>query len=395
VILSSEEQSRERGRNGPLKVLVIVSCFPPSKGGVEKTSYDLAMDLATNGHDVTVVTSSRGRSPRRYLEKMGPLTVIRYPETRFLFDSPIVPKIAAAALTEEYDVLHVHGMTPSITDLAILFAKFRGKPVVLTYHNDAQESLPNVAARIAGRIYSILAIPIVGMADAIVSSTYSYAVTSPVLKRILGAVTIIPWGTDTSRFSSIEQHFPNKSEQHVLFVGQLKKYKGVDVLLKSIAKLRAAGHPIVADIVGTGPHAEVLKSHAMSLSLAGSARFWGPVDDDLLPLFDKGGDLVVLPSIDRREAFGLVLLEAFAAGKPVVATNIPGVNEAASLGYSYLAEPGNPDSLADCIASALANPQNRSGFFRGDEASKRNTLAKYESVLRFAFERRKRWGSAR
>jgi glycosyltransferase involved in cell wall biosynthesis len=374
-----------------LKVLVIVSCFPPSKGGVEKTSYDLAMGLADEGNEVTVVTTSRGKEPGRYEERMGPLRVIRYPETRFVFDAPIVPRIAMAALTADYDVLHVHGMTPSITDLAIMFAKYRGKPVVLTYHNDAQETFPSPLARLAARVYSMLAIPIVGLADVIVTSTYSYAATSPVLKHLLGRVTVVPWGTDSSRFEQKEPFERDSAERHVLFVGQLKKYKGVEVLLDAVARLKTAGYPVVADIVGTGPQGESLKSYAARLNLDGSARFWGAIDEELLPLFYLGCDVVALPSLDRREAFGLVLLEAFAAGKPVVTTNIPGVSEAASRGVSYLAEPNDPDSLADCIKRALAGAKNGAVANKPDDLSQRKTLVKYESILRFASEGAKTW----
>jgi len=383
---TAEQQATRQRHSTPLKVLVIVSCFPPSKGGVEKTAYDLAMGLTQEGHEVTVVTTSRGKAPGNYVERMGPLKVIRYAEERFIFDAPIVPRIAGAALSEDYDVLHVHGMTPSITDLAVLFAKFRGKPVVLTYHNDPQETFPSPFARLAGSLYSILAIPIVRMADVIVCSTHSYAATSPVLKHILGAVTVVPWGTDTKRFAPKHPPVPNTDGKHVLFVGQLKRYKGVDVLLKAIAKLTREGYPVIADIVGTGPYGDALKSHAVKLGLNGNARFWGPIDDDLLPLFYKGCDVLALPSLDRREAFGLVILEAFAADKPVVATKIPGVSDVAALGRSYLAEPNDADSLADCIRRALEDSPTFGSPIVSRDLSRRKTLVKYESILRFASE---------
>lgn len=389
----TQQLEREKERNAtPLKVLVVVSCFPPSKGGVEKTSYELALGLARAGNEVTVVTSSRGKQPGSYVEKMGPLKVVRYPETSFLFDAPLVPKIAAAALTEDYDVLHVHGMTPSISDLAILFAKLRGKPVVLTYHNDAQESYPGPVARLAGAIYSRLAIPIVRMANVIVSSTRSYAETSPVLKHIMGAVVVVPWGTDTSRFTPRARSPAKDGRRHVLFVGQLKKYKGVDVLLDSVARLNRAGHAVVADIVGTGPYAGTLKARATALGLGDEAKFWGPVDDGFLPAFYAGCDLVALPSVDRREAFGLVMLEAFAAGKPVVATKIPGVSEAASRGRSYLAEPGDAESFARRILDALDGLDSAPSPAPSPEISNEHAVVKYESILRFASAGGRSWG---
>ena len=122
----------------PMKILEISSCFPPSKGGVERCVYELTARFAKNGHKVTVATSSRGMESKTVSERIGNIRVIRFAERFHLFEAPLIPAISTVALTADYDVLHVHGMTPSITDLSILFAKFRRKPVVLTYHNDAE-----------------------------------------------------------------------------------------------------------------------------------------------------------------------------------------------------------------------------------------------------------------
>jgi len=365
----------------PVKVLVVVSCFPPSKGGVEKTSYELAAGLADRGYSVTVATTSRGREPGDYVERMGRLRVVRFAERRFLFDAPIVPRLAMMAFSEDYDILHVHGMTPSITDLSILFAKFRGKPVVLTFHNDPQQSRPGMLARAAAAVYSRIAVPVVSLADAIVSSTQSYAATSPILSHLIGRVIVIPWGINQSRFGNGRSEKAESAKKNLLFVGQLKKYKGVDILLESLAKLRSLDYHVHADIVGNGPHSEVLKQKADTLKLNGSVRFWGSLDDEALREFYHQADVVALPSLDRREAFGLVLLEAFAAGKPVVASNIPGVRDVASMGAGYLAEPNDPHSLADSIMRALvseASPKRPAATEMSFEA----TLARYEALIR-------------
>ena len=342
------------------------------------------MGMAAKGHSVTVVTSSRGMDPKASVETMGPLRVIRYPETRYIFDAPIVPRIALAALREDYDVLHVHGMTPSVTELAILLAKLRGKRVVLTYHNDAESTFHGFLGALAGAAYAKLVIPVLGMADRIVSTTYSYASTSPALKYLLRAVTVIPWGADRMR-----QHVPHGEDQapgqkHVLFVGQLKKYKGVHVLLDSLAKLNGNGHSISIDIVGSGPDSDDLKTRARVLNLENRVRFWGGVSDDLLSEFYHHCDLVALPSLNRREAFGLVLLDAFAAGKPVVATDIPGVKEVAKMGGGYLAKPNDPLSLSDCLLRATIAESASSPRLKelAEKLSWESVLVKYDELFR-------------
>lgn len=354
---------------------------------MENSSYKLAIGLAACGHDVKVVTSSRGKAPRKYVEKMGPLTVIRYPEKHFILEAPLVPKIALAALWEDYDILHVHGMTPPITDLAILFAKFRRKPVVLTYHNDAHLTKPNALGRLVESVYSKFAIPVIALTDKIVSSTQSYAATSPVLRHFLKKVTVIPWGTDASlrrriQRQEIRSSFESDEKKRLLFVGQLKDYKGVNILLEAVACLNQNGHQIAADIVGDGPHLNSLKSTARRLGLNGNARFWGAVNDQTLSDMYDGCDALVLPSLNRREAFGLVQLDAFAAGKTVVASNIAGVNDVATMGRGYLARPNDVASLVENISLALKFPI-ESRYLRNiaQDLTWTNVSKKYENVL--------------
>ena len=307
------------------------------------------MGLAAKGHSVTVVTSSRGMPPGNYEERMGPLRVIRFPETRYLLEAPIMPKIALAALKEDYDVLHVHGMTPSVTEIAILLAKLRGKRVVLTYHNDTETSLHGLLGALAGAVYSKLVIPVIQLADEVVSTTFSYAATSPVLRYLMRFVTVIPWGTDFVPRPKAGPSAALQEQKRVLFVGQLKQYKGVHVLLDSLARLNGSGHMISIDIVGTGPSSGDLKSMAKELNISERVRFWGRVSDEELAELYHRCDLVTLPSLNRREAFSLAVLDAHAAGKPVVATDLPGVREVASFGDGHLVKPNDPDSLSEAI----------------------------------------------
>jgi glycosyltransferase involved in cell wall biosynthesis len=354
---------------------------------VENSSYKLAMGLANSGHEVTVVTSSRGKRPQKYVEKMGPLTVIRYPEKYFLLEAPLAPRIALAALWKNYDILHVHGMTPPLTDLAIFFAKLRGKPVVLTYHNDAHLTNPSVIGGFVESLYSKFAIPTLAMADKIVSTTQSYAATSQVLRHFLKKVEVIPWGTDavSRRRSPIPEGstlIGRDGKKRLLFVGQMKDYKGVNILLEAVARLNQNGHQVAADIVGDGPHLPSLKVTAKHLRRDGNVRFWGEVNDQILSQMYDYCDALVLPSLNRREAFGLVQLDAFAAGKTVVASNIAGVKDVAMMGNGYLARPSDVASLAENISLALKFPVESKHLQSVAEGlTWANTSKKYESLL--------------
>jgi glycosyltransferase involved in cell wall biosynthesis len=336
-----------------MKILEISSAFPPSRGGVEMTVSELSNRLAEMGHEVTVITSTRGGDARYSDEFVGKVRVIRLPERLHVFEAPILPQIAYRALFFDFDVLHVHGMSPTITDLGILVGKLRRKPVVLTYHNDAESTLEWGVARAAARVYARLCVPIVGIADSIVCATNSYGTSSPVLRHFKGRMEVIPLGVDVTRFSNTRSRLSTSDRKEVLFVGQLKEYKGVNFLIEAIAKLRRDGANVTLSIAGDGPSYPRLKGMVETLGIGDCVRFLGNLNNSDLADSYESCDLVVLPSVSRREAFGLVQLEASAAGKAVVASDIPGVSDVTKRVGGYLAKPSDADSLAIQIARAL------------------------------------------
>jgi glycosyltransferase involved in cell wall biosynthesis len=122
---------------------------------------------------------------------------------------------------------------------------------------------------------------------------------------------------------------------------------------------------------------------ALALGMGDCVRFLGNVDTkDLVRLYGTC-DLVVLPSISRREAFGLVQLEASAAGKPVVASDIPGVSEVTRKVGGYLAKPADADSLAAQIARALGVSNDPERLKEAAATmSWENVTAEYEELFR-------------
>jgi glycosyltransferase involved in cell wall biosynthesis len=173
---------------------------------------------------------------------------------------------------------------------------------------------------------------------------------------------VIPLGVDVTRFSNARSRLSPNSRKEVLFVGQLKEYKGVNFLIEAIAKLRRNGADVALSIAGDGPSYPRLKAMVEALDIGDSVRFLGNLDNSDLADSYESCDLVVLPSISRREAFGLVQLEASAAGKAVVASDIPGVSDVTKRVGGYLAKPSDADSLAIQIARALGVKQDPERF---------------------------------
>jgi len=349
------------------KICHVCSCFPPSYGGVETFVYNLCKKLIEKGYYIKVITSSRGKKPGRYYEWIDGIEVIRYPERIYLFETPLTPRIALHILFEDYDVLHIHGMVPILTDLALLIGKIRRKPIVLTYHYDAETLKYGVLGMIISRIYNHITISFVKLADKVVATTRSYAETSHVLSKILRRTVIIPCGIDINYFLNTQNNVqPSINAKYkILYVGKLIYYKGVDTLIKAFKIVTDALDDAYLIIVGNG-EIEKLKLLAGKLGVNNKIMFTGWLPNELLPRYYHTSDIVVLPSIkSRREAFGIVLLEAMACRKPVIVSNIPGPRSIIKDGENgLLVPPGNSLKLADAIIKLLTNKKLKENMVR-------------------------------
>jgi len=340
---------------------MVTSCFPPSPGGIETCVLELASRLTQKGHEVTIVTSSRGLPPKTYNNLIdGVGHVIRFPERFAILEIPIVPQIPSTLLFDfnNQDVFHVHGMTPSQSDLSLLFLRTRGAKAIYTHHFDPQTRGGHLT-----KLYAYFGRPFLKFANTIVASTPSYAQTSPFLNSYLGRVRIIPMGVDSDRFdghfndSYVLESYPGlmRFERRILFVGKLIYYKGPSFLLEAFAKLKTKNVCLI--FAGEGPEKKKLVQLANFLHVSDRVFVMGAVPDTVLPSLYAFSDVLVLPSVTRREAFGIVILEAMASGKPVVATAIPGVSDVVEHGKTgYLVPPANSIALAVAIDAILEHP---------------------------------------
>jgi rhamnosyl/mannosyltransferase len=193
----------------------------------------------------------------------------------------------------------------------------------------------------------------------IICTSPGYVASSQWLSRYEDKCTIVPFGIDPEGFAlrageeaQVQQRRASYRGRIVLFVGVLRHYKGVDVLLRALTRLRA--HAV---IVGEGPMRQEWRRLAERLGVADRATFLGEISDAERRILLHACEVLVLPSIDRREAFGIVQLEAMACGKPVVSsdlpTGVPFVNRDGETGL--LVPPGNPEALAAAISRLLTD----------------------------------------
>jgi glycosyltransferase involved in cell wall biosynthesis len=156
----------------------------------------------------------------------------------------------------------------------------------------------------------------------------------------------------------LELHPANSSRFTVLFVGRLYRRKRVDVLLRAAAALAGRIPTLEVRIVGNGPCAPALHRLARALQLDHSVTWLGGISRaELLAEYNRA-DLFCLPSV--QEGFGIVLLEAMAAAKPIVASHAAAIPEVAP--HTVLVEPDRPEALAAAIEALYRSPETRAAL---------------------------------
>jgi glycosyltransferase involved in cell wall biosynthesis len=161
-------------------------------------------------------------------------------------------------------------------------------------------------------------------------------------------VRVVHNGVTEDEFADVP---PRGDATDVVFIGELRHLKGVDVLLDALALLAREGRPASATIIGAGPDAEQFRTQAERLGLTSSIRFAAP-----MPARDgfSRGRVMVAPS--RMESLPYIVLEAAAAAVPLITTNVGGIPEVFGPQSGRLIPPGDAPALAAAIRAALADP---------------------------------------
>ena len=341
-----------------MRVLHVYKDYPPVHGGIEGHLRLLAEGQARRGLEVTVLVTSRDR--RTTESEEGGVRVIRAARLATLRSTPISPALVARLRHLDADVVHLQFPYP-VGEVAQLIAPRRpGRALVVSYQSDV------VRQRLLGWLIRPLTRRLLERADRVLASSAAYARSSPLLATCAARITVVPLGVEVDRFAApdpgpaeeIRRRFPGP---RVLFVGRLRYYKGVEVLIEAIDRLRLEGVSATLLIAGSGPTAARCRRLAGASSAGERIHFLGDVDDAELPALYAAADVFVLPSVRRSEAYGLALAEAVAAGTAVVSTELgtgtSWINRHRETGL--VVPPRDPAALASAIGELLADDELR------------------------------------
>jgi phosphatidyl-myo-inositol alpha-mannosyltransferase len=320
--------------------VVIVSPYAWDRpGGVQTHIKDLSVQLRGRGHETTVVAPTSDRP----IAEAGLVTIghaVGIPSNGSRAPIAFGPLAASGmrrTLTSlQPDVLHLHEpLIPSLSLLALWNA--RTVPTVGTFHAAAPSS---VGYRLSRAVLERAARRLT------LRTAVSDAARQLVTRYFPGEYLITPNGVDVARFATAEPLDLGPGRK-VLFFGRLERRKGLEILIQAFTRLRDLDLTLI--VGGSGPEEKTARALAQRLDVP--ARFLGRIDETDVPRLYKAADVYCAPGTGG-ESFGIVVLEAMAAGTPVVCSSLEGFRAIAG-NAAAIVPAGQPGPLADAIREVL------------------------------------------
>ena len=385
-----------------MRILTVLTYYRPHTSGLTMYAERMARAFARRGHEVTVLTSQDNRQLQR-LECLDGVTVVRVPALMRVSKGLIMPGMPFVAwkLARQADVIHLH--MPQLDAAYIAWiGKIMRKPVVLTYHCDLR--LPQgLIHAIANKVSDAANHMAAWGSDAIISLTKDYAEHSKYLARypkklrVLDApVELAP--AEEPDLEAFRDKFHIQPGQRIIGMAcRLATEKGVEYLvqalpqvLQQVPQARVLYVGSYQNVVGEKEYADRILPQIESLD--GHWSMLGYLSPVELTAFYKTCEILVVPSLNSTEGFGLVQVEAMSCGTPVIATDLPGVRVPVKIsGMGKIVPVADAGAIAQAIQDILADPAR----YRGNYAEIKHKYspdviaAGYEGLFEEILQKRK------
>lgn len=336
----------------PDRPLRILHVFRSPVGGLFRHVVDLVRGQSARGHQVGIVADSitGGTHAEKVFGELAGICVLgqtRIPMGRHLGPSDVtaVRHVAARIAECSPDIVHGHGAKGAA--YARLAAPRRSTIRVYTPHGGSLLFKPGT---LLSRFYIMLEKLLKSRTDLLLfESSFIERLYRRMAGEPHGLVRVVRNGVGSKEFVDIP---PNPDATDILYIGELRPVKGVDVLIDAIADLRRNGLTLSATIVGDGVSRLEFQSHVKTVGLDDVVQFRLPMPArEAFPL----GRLMVVPS--RGESLPYIVLEIAAAGKPLVATNVGGIPDVFGPQADRLVRADDRAALAKAIADAVNEPE--------------------------------------
>ena len=359
-----------------MKIGLVTPYVYPLPGGVTQHVRYLYENLRLRGHDVRIVTSSHG------LQRASEGDIIRIGKG---FSMPVNGSVGTITVSprfvsqvhemlerEQFDLLHFH--EPFVPFLSPIILRLSTSVNIATFHayggfSPSYELGSRVMRGSAERLHGRIAV--------------SGAAKHFIERYFPGEYKVIPNGVDVDRFQrAVPIARWQDGHQNILFVGRFEPRKGLLELLKAFRILRKTGCDCRLLVVGSGPLGKEVRRYVATRRLRG-VEFLGRVSDEEKAQLFRTADVYVSPATGG-ESFGIVLLEAMAAGTAIVASDIHGYKGVVRRGREgLLVPPREPKAIAAAVARLLRDDELRTamgkaGRERADEFSWERVTAKVD-----------------
>jgi glycosyltransferase involved in cell wall biosynthesis len=332
----------------PLNILHVLRA---PVGGLFRHVVDLSREQVARGHRVGVIADlntggERAEGALRKLEPALSLGLTRLPMDRHIgwSDHSVVADIKRRIAETQPDVVHGHGAKGGA------YARLAcNDPRAVRAYTPHGGSLLFSYASLAGMFYLNAERYLMRRGDLFLfESAYSANMFRRKIGRPRGLVRVVHNGVSRAEFETI---LARADATDLVFLGELRRLKGIDVLIDAIGRLRRGGRTVTATLVGDGPDRDAFRAQVARLNLTDAIQF-----KSAMPAYEALtlGRIMVVAS--RQESLPYVVLEGAAGGKTLIATRVGGIPEIYGPLADALVPPGNAAALARAIADTLDNP---------------------------------------
>lgn len=346
----------------PMQIVQITPRFTPSIGGLERHVYEISKELAKRGHCVTILTTNRidGGTIKMGRSICSDFSVYRYAVDLKVKTYEVSLSLLKKNLSIKADIFHSHGYGGFPFDMAVLSAKMRRIPLILTSHlfhpprNIVSKVLKGAYHLSFGRLAASTATKCIAL-------TRNDAEKWGRLGAPSNKIIVIPNGVSLEYLNNVPNHGDVAEKYHlkdkvVTFIGRLDQFKSppLMILVRALKKLNSEFPGIKLIIIGPDcGYLKQLKQLVSSLKLEDTVLFTGKVSEQDKKMILSSTTVGVL--LSTYEEFGIVNLEYMAFGKPVIASNVGGIPFVVQDGHNGILVENKQDSIESALRTLLSD----------------------------------------